>query len=131
MARVSWATISSGVFANQNNSMVIENPLSVIELESVPSLFTFYLAFSVIEMNETKEYLMDVEIGKEDGEKVVNVSLKIDHVFDENNPLDVFMSDATLSNVRFAEEGIYYAKINVDNSSNPHTIYFIVRKVGE
>lgn len=131
MARVSWATISTGVFANQDNSMVIENPLSIIKLESIPSLFTFYLAFSVIEMNETREYVMNVEVGKEDGEKIVDVSLNIDHVYDENNPLDVFMSDATLSNVRFAEEGVYYAKINVDNSSNPHIIYFIVRKVGD
>lgn len=131
MARVAWATISTGTYNNPNNQLVIDNPLSLIKLEAFPSLFTFNLSFSVIEMNESKHYVMDIEIGEEGGEKIVNADLNIDHQYDSSNPLDVFTSDATISNIRFPHEGLYYVKINVDNSSVDHTIYFIVRKAGE
>lgn len=131
MARVAWATISTGTYNNPNNQLVIDNPLSLIKLEAFPSFFTFNLSFSVVEMNESKNYLMEIEIGEEGGDKIVDANLNIDHQFDSNNPLDVFTSDATISNIRFPHEGLYYVKITVDNTSYDHTIYFVVRLMGE
>lgn len=131
MARVAWATISTSTYSNTKDQLVIDNPLSLIKLEAFPSLFTLNLSFSVIELNETKKYLMEIEIGEEHGEKIVDANITIDHQYNPENPLDVFTSDATISNIRFPHEGLYYVRITVDNDYHNYKIYFVVRKTGD
>ncbi|MFA7745093.1 DUF6941 family protein [Salinicoccus roseus] len=131
MAKIAWAVISSGTFNNPNNQMVIDNPLPLIKLDNFPNNFSFSLAFSIIELNESREYKLKIVIGNDSGDELLSGDLNINHEFDKTNINDVFVSDINVSNLKFPKPGLHHVELTLDDSKDQFRIYFLVRKVGD
>lgn len=129
MARVAWAIIANGTYNNPNNQLVIDNPLPMIGLETFPNNYSFSIAFSLIELYDSRDYNLNIFIGNDNGVKIVEANINLIHEYDRAQANDIYVSDINLNNVRFPSPGLYHLKLTLDAADDPFTIYFLVREV--
>lgn len=121
MAKIAWMIPSQGVFNNQQGGLVIEKPLSFIELEALPNNFSFNISFGIINVEETKQYDLNFQILDPEDQIIFDTHVGIDHqklIQDNTNKQinNVFESNANFNNFKFQKEGLYTIKLSIDDS---------------
>ncbi|GGH99635.1 MULTISPECIES: DUF6941 family protein [Mammaliicoccus] len=131
MAKVAWVVPSVEVFNNPSGNLVIDSPMSYLNLEVLPNNYSFDVSFGIIGIDEIKTYTLQFELIDPDDKIIFNTTVKIDKKkMDEENGdkkhLNVFETNARFNNLRFEKEGIHSIKLTIeDNTSNA---YFNVMK---
>ncbi|HEC2174386.1 DUF6941 family protein [Staphylococcus delphini] len=121
MAKIAWMIPSQGVFNNHQGGLVIEKPLSFIELEALPNNFSFNISFGIINVEETKQYDLNFQILDPEDQIIFDTHVGIDHqklIQDNTNKQinNVFESNANFNNFKFQKEGLYTIKLSIDDS---------------
>ncbi|WP_086428033.1 DUF6941 family protein [Staphylococcus cornubiensis] len=121
MAKIAWIVPSLGVYNNHQGDLVIEKPLSFIELETLPNNFSFNISFGIINLEDTKQYDLNFQILDPEDQIIFDINVDIDHqklIQDNTNkPFNnVFESNANFNNFKFQKEGLYTIKLSIDNS---------------
>lgn len=121
LVNIAWVVPSLGVFNNQQGDLVIEKPLSFIDLEALPNNFSFSVSFGIINLEETRQYDLNFQIIDPNQQKIFDINAKIDHQkLVQDNPdkqfNNVFESNANFNNFKFQEEGMYTIKLSIDDS---------------
>ncbi|MFI3547386.1 hypothetical protein V5G65_15235 [Mammaliicoccus sciuri] len=131
MAKVAWVVPSLEVFNNPNGNLVIDSPMSYLNLEVLPNNYSFDVSFGIIGIEELKIYTLQFELIDPDDKIMFNTNVNIDRVkMDEENGdkefLNVFETNARFNNLRFEKEGIHSIKLTIEN--NTSKAYFNVMK---
>lgn len=131
MAKVAWVVPSLEVFNNPNGNLVIDSPMSYLNLEVLPNNYSFDVSFGIIGIEELKIYTLQFELIDPDDKIMFNTNVSIDRVkMDEENGdkefLNVFETNARFNNLRFEKEGIHSIKLTIEN--NTSKAYFNVMK---
>ncbi|HEC2244415.1 TPA: hypothetical protein R1945_002087 [Staphylococcus delphini] len=121
MAKIAWMIPSQEVFNNHQEGLVIEKPLSFIELETLPNNFSFNISFGITNVEETKQYDLNFQILDPEDQIIFDTHVGIDHqklIQDNTNKQinNVFESNANFNNFKFQKEGLYTIKLSIDDS---------------
>ncbi|HEC2171438.1 TPA: hypothetical protein R1903_001954, partial [Staphylococcus delphini] len=116
-----WMIPSQGVFNNHQEGLVIEKPLSFIELETLPNNFSFNISFGITNVEETKQYDLNFQILDPEDQIIFDTHVGIEHqklIQDNTNKQinNVFESNANFNNFKFQKEGLYTIKLSIDDS---------------
>lgn len=128
MAQVSWALITTNVYNNPNNQPVLDFPLPAIDLHNVPNNFSFSVAFALIGLNESKRYILKIQMYEPDEKQpLLEGEIGIDHKYNEDENNSSFFSDVNMQNFQFNKFGVHKIIFSIDELQS-HTIYFDVRR---
>ena len=123
MAKVAWVVPSIEVFNNPNGNLVIDSPLSYLNLEVLPNNYSFDVSFGIIGIDELKVYKLLFELIDPDGKIMFNTNVNIDRKeMQEQNKdkefLNVFETNARFNNFRFEKEGIHTIKLTIEENTS-------------
>lgn len=122
MVNIAWVVLPSlGVFNNSQGDLVIDKPLSFIDLEALPNNFSFNVSFGIINLEEHRQYKLNFQIIDPEQKIIFDINVEIDHQrLIEDNPdkkfNNVFESNANFNNFKFQKEGIYTIKLSIDDA---------------
>ena len=121
MVNIAWIVPSLGVFNNSQGDLVIDKPLSFIDLEALPNNFSFNVSFGIINLEEHRQYKLNFQIIDPEQKIIFDINVEIDHQrLIEDNPdkkfNNVFESNANFNNFKFQKEGIYTIKLSIDDA---------------
>lgn len=121
MVNIAWVVPSLGVFNNPQGDLVIEKPLSFIELEALPNNFSFSVSFGIINLDSNGKYDLNFKITDPEHQVIFDINVEIDHKkMVEDNPEkefnNTFESNANFNNFKFQKEGMYTIELAIDNS---------------
>lgn len=128
MARVAWLIISENNTGGQE--LIIHEPISRIVLKSLDEQSSFFLTFSLIELTETRDYSIDIEIGEVHGKILLDIDSDLAFHNHGNPNFDIFTNEISISDFTFSKEGIHYVKLTVDKK-HTQEIFFKVRLEGD
>ena len=123
MVNIAWVVPSLGVFNNSQGDLVIEKPLSFIDLEALPNNFSFNVSFGIINLEEHRQYKLNFQIIDPEQKVIFDIEVEIDHQrLIKDNPdkkfNNVFESNANFNNFKFQNEGIYTIKLSIDDAES-------------
>ncbi|MEJ7438676.1 hypothetical protein WL735_03085 [Staphylococcus hominis] len=121
MVNIAWVVPSLGVFNNSQGDLVIDKPLSFIDLEALPNNFSFNVSFGIINLEKHRQYKLNFQIIDPEQKVIFDINVEIDHQrLIEDNPdkkfNNVFESNANFNNFKFQKEGIYTIKLSIDDA---------------
>ncbi|MFW3590130.1 DUF6941 family protein [Staphylococcus caprae] len=121
MVNIAWVVPSLGVFNNPQGDLVIQKPLSFIDLEALPNNFSFSVSFGIINLEDDGQYKLYFQIIDPAQKVIFDINVEIDHQkLIKDNPNkefnNVFESNANFNNFKFQKEGLYTIKLSIDNS---------------
>ncbi|MDO0995371.1 hypothetical protein [Staphylococcus borealis] len=119
MAKVAWIVPSIGVFNNPDGELVIDSPITFIDLEVLPNNFSFDVSFGILELDELKIYDLTFEIFDPDSESIFRTTVQIDknNIVKEHPDkefIDIFVSNAHLTNFKFEKYGVYSIQLRIE-----------------
>ena len=79
MVNIAWVVPSLGVFNNSQGDLVIEKPLSFIDLEALPNNFSFNVSFGIINLEEHRQYKLNFQIIDPEQKVIFDIDVEIDH----------------------------------------------------
>ncbi|WP_323702838.1 DUF6941 family protein [Mammaliicoccus sp. Dog046] len=121
MVKIAWVVPSLSVLNNQQGDLVIEKPLSFIDLEALPNNFSFNVSFGIINLEDFRQYDLNFKIIDPEEQIIFDINVAIDHQkLIQDNPekqlKNVFESNANFNNFKFQKEGLYTIKLSIDNT---------------
>lgn len=119
MARIAWIVPSINVFNNPDGELVIDSPLTFLELETLPNNFSFNVSFGIIELEELKKYSLLFEMLDPEMNSIFKTEVNIDNnelikAHPDKEFLNVFVSNAHLNNFKFKKQGIHTIQLEID-----------------
>ncbi|AUJ52973.1 hypothetical protein B2G94_09950 [Staphylococcus hominis subsp. hominis] len=138
MAKISWLVPIMRALNNEDGELVLDTPLTQLALEAFPNNYTFSIAFGIIDLNPNilNEMKLRIGIERQDNTEYEIFNANIQMESNLNKEYKEFLvgktveynSNINLNNFRFAEPGLYFIELTIDN--NPTKINFRVTPKG-
>lgn len=119
MARVAWVILSEE--NTGGNELIIRNPITGIVLNTINEKTSFILTFSLMELTKSDNYKIDIEIGENEGDVLINMSSDLS--FHYKKPFDIFTSEISVQDFTFTKEGTHYVSLTIDETHTQKTFF--------
>lgn len=109
-----------------DTGLILERPISRINLETIPNNYSFFASFCIIDISREieKDDFLHLELFDENGNELLNGSKIEFPPFDkEGEPLDNMVAAITLSNIKFLSYGIHELRLSC-SLCDPASTYF-------
>lgn len=114
----------------KGDDLIIEQPLVSLVLDTFPNNYSFFVGFSLVQINKTitqQDYVMLSLFDQEDDEIFSTGKINIPLPDDLDEPLDNFTANVSFNNIKFHAPGLY--KMTASSSlADAKTTYFTVRE---
>lgn len=130
MANIGWGLISENVMVDNDGKPLIVGPLNSITLPTFPNNYTFFVNFSVVNLEHETDHKISICVGELETNKIISdgwLSFSTEKPLPEfNGRLGTFMQNIQLANVKFESYGIHFIDIYTNTSEKKFRIQFDV-----
>lgn len=130
MANIGWGLISENIMVDNNGKPIIVGPLNSIGLPILPNYYTFYVNFSVVNLEHETEHKIFINVGEDNTGNIISdgwLTFTTEKSLPEyKGKLGTFMQNVQLANVKFKNPGIHYVEIFTNTSDEKFKIKFDV-----
>lgn len=113
-----------------SGSLIIENPVTIINMDILPNNYSFFVSFSIVNIQGeiNPENYINILLETENGESVLDIRNEVPDPSDskKDEMVDSLTCSLSLNNVKFNEEGLYTLKVSSDLCDTVST-YFSLR----
>lgn len=114
----------------KTDDVILRKPISTLFLENLPNNFSFFVFFSIVDIdwNLGERHLLGLSVMDPEGNCVFEINnVQIPLETPSGEKLHDLSANFAINNVRFGMEGLHEIKLTVDNAISK--TYFAVRKL--
>lgn len=131
LSNIGFIVISDQVYKHkEKDETVIVNPIAKISPERIPSRYTFFLSFGLINLKKDCLYEVDIFAYNPHKEKLWGMGFSLqmkDEAKKENNYSIIHTS---IDDIALFEEGVFSIDIIIKNTNEVKTLNFLVEEKG-